>query len=270
GTLFSDKMCQGYRMVRCFKNCHYFSLRFIFTTFITRLLIKEAQPLIAISKTIRDTFQSYYGNISIKVLYYGIDLQKFRPTRFDSAISDYNSKNSNKIILFFGRLIKERGISKFLLYFTELIKKIKCRLIIIGLGPDLIEIKSIIQEQSIQNYVQLMGVLRNQNLIDMINRAHVVILPILFPEPFGLIILEAMSCEKPIISFDLGGAKELIDDRKTGILIPPYNWTQFIEAICTLLQDDKLRNSLGKAARIKVEQNFSWDKFIDHFLRELS
>jgi glycosyltransferase involved in cell wall biosynthesis len=270
GTLFSTELCRGFELVKCFKKCHQFSLRFLFTLFITRLLLLEAQPVIAVSKAVQNAYLYYWGRIPIKLMYYGVDLEKFKPYQIPASRAPYHLSATDKCILFFGRLIKERGVQEFLSYFNRVLEKIKCKLIIVGGGPTLLDIKARINELKLQTNVTVTGYLRNQRLVEIINFADIVILPILFPEPLSLVVLESMACAKPVISFKLGGVKELIADRNTGLLIPPQDWTQFINGIIQLLADKELCVKFGMAARQKIEQSFNWNQFMDKFLQELN
>ncbi|MFX1296120.1 MAG: glycosyltransferase family 4 protein, partial [Promethearchaeota archaeon] len=269
GILFHKRLCEGFGVMKCLKNCHVFSPKFFFSFIITRLLLSAAQPVIAISKAVRNAYLFFFRKIPIKLFYYGIDTQKFKPIDINPAILKYNIGVSDKFILFFGRLMKERGIIEFLLHFNELLEKIDCKFLIVGLGPEVMEIKAKINALGLQKNVIFTGVLRNQELINMINLAHVIILPILFPEPLSLVVLEAMACGKTVISFELGGVKELLDDIKTGLLIPPNDWSQFINKLHQLMKNNELRTSIGNAARQKVEKYFNWDQFINKFLKEL-
>ncbi|MBC7928542.1 MAG: glycosyltransferase family 4 protein [Bryobacteraceae bacterium] len=76
------------------------------------------------------------------------------------------------------------------------------------------------------------------------------------PEPFGLVLIEAMAMGRPVIATKMGGPLEIVADGTTGLLIPPSDPSQLATAICTLLGDpDKLR-SMGRAARQRIETLF--------------
>ncbi|HUX99286.1 MAG TPA: glycosyltransferase family 4 protein [Candidatus Deferrimicrobium sp.] len=270
GMLFHDQLCNGFEIMKCIKNCHQFSLRFLLTLSFTRVLLREAKRVFAISKAVRNAYLSFFGQIPIKLNYYGIDSQKFRPLQVQFFKIPYNLKESDKIILFFGRLIKYRGVADFIVYFKEITKQVNCKLLIVGLGSDLPEIKNKVRMLKLQESVVFAGILRDQELIDVINFSQLIILPILFPEPLSLVVLESMACAKPVVSFELGGVKDLLNNMKTGVLVPPNDWSQFIRRILQLLKDDKLREAIGLAARRKVEKMFNWDRFIEQFLKEIN
>ncbi len=269
GLLYHDQLCQGFEVVKCLKKCHKFSVRFFLTFFITRLLIWGAQTVIAVSKTIQRAHLAIYRDIPIKSIYYGIDIRKFQPKTTKQFSQDYGLKKEDKIILFFGRFIKERGVSEFLERFVQFFKGNNFKFIIVGLGPELFNIKSKIETLNLKKQVKFLGSLRDEKLIKALNISDVVILPILFPEPLSLVLLEAMACGKAVVSFNLGGVSEVIEDKKTGFLIPPHDWTQFINKLHQILMDDDLRKSMGMAAHQTIEEKFNWNQFIDGLMEEL-
>ena len=71
-------------------------------------------------------------------------------------------------------------------------------------------------------------------------------------ESFGRAIAEAMACGKPVVGFDVGAVGELIDDGRTGILVPPFDPDGLARAVVRLLRDDALRAGMGRAAREKA------------------
>jgi len=270
GILFHTEICQGFEIIKCLKYCQKFSVRFILAFIITRILLIEAHPVIAISKTVKDAYLSYFKKIPIKSIYYGVDLQKFHSMPINRKILPNNLKESDKIILFFGRLIKERGVFEFLPHFKSLLQQINCKFLIVGFGPELPNIKARVRKLNLQNHVIFTGILTNQPLINIINLSDIIILPNLFPEPLGLVVLEAMACAKPIISFDLGGIKELLKDVGPKLLIPPNDWKQFTDKISEFLTNKELRTTVGLALRQRAEKYFNWNRFINQFLKQIS
>jgi len=80
-------------------------------------------------------------------------------------------------------------------------------------------------------------------------------------EPFGRVIIEAMSCEKPVIAYNSGGIKEILTDN-TGILVPENNIEVFAMELEELLNDELRKEKIGKGARIRVRENFGIEKHI--------
>ncbi|MBW1973302.1 MAG: hypothetical protein DRP55_08035 [Spirochaetes bacterium] len=165
------------------------------------------------------------------------------------------------IILFVGRLIKSKGVEILLSIIEDKeIKNQKSSFIFLGKGEleELIEQKA--QKIGIENKIILVGHKEHKEVISWIDLSDIIVLPS-FSEGRPNIILEAMSRAKPVVATRVGGIPELIDDNITGILVSPKNSKAFLEAIKRLLKDERLRKSMGKAARVKIEKlGLSWDE----------
>lgn len=79
-------------------------------------------------------------------------------------------------------------------------------------------------------------------------------------EPFGLINLEAMACETPVVASALGGIPEVVEDGRTGLLVPPGDPERLAAALRALLDDPARARALGVAGRRRVEARFTWDR----------
>lgn len=77
-------------------------------------------------------------------------------------------------------------------------------------------------------------------------------------EPFGLINLEAMACETPVVASAVGGILEVVEDGKTGLLVPPAKPEALAQALTRVLENPELGARMGRAGRKRVEEKFSW------------
>ncbi len=87
-----------------------------------------------------------------------------------------------------------------------------------------------------------------------------------FAETYGLVVIEAMAMEKPVIATNAGGLPEIIIDGKTGLLVEPRNVEAVANAIDKILDNDELRISLGHSAREDALRRFSMDSCVDELL----
>ena len=87
-----------------------------------------------------------------------------------------------------------------------------------------------------------------------------------FAETYGLVVIEAMAMEKPIIATNAGGVPEILTDGKTGLLVEPRNAEAIANAIIKILDDEKLPTTLGRAAREDALRRFSMDRCVDALL----
>ena len=92
------------------------------------------------------------------------------------------------------------------------------------------------------------------------------------PERFGLVLAEANAAGVPVIAMNLGSCGEVIEDGRTGFLVPFGDVDRLVVALDTLLGDADLRRSLGEAGRARLLERFTFDRFRDRlegYLREL-
>lgn len=128
-------------------------------------------------------------------------------------------------------------------------------MIIIGSGTDFDKLKKM---SSNDEDIIMTGFLQDEDLIDYLRASDVVVFPSR-GENASFTIMEAMSCELPVISSDVGNASKILGDGR-GILIEKYNEEGIAEKCIQVLNDEKMAKKMGKDARKFVEENHSWDK----------
>lgn len=224
-------------------------------TKITRYLFKsflnKADNIIVVSKDSKKFLEELGVKKDITVIHNGINLEKY-----ENYYKKYkkNLKVEEKTIFYFGRLSKEKGIFTLLKAAKEL-EDFKFE--IAGKGPLKEDIDKYIKKNEIKN-VKLMGYLSEEKLIKEIMNSEIVVLPSNI-ESFGLAIAEAMALSKPVISTKVGSIPELINHKKTGILISPKDYKELTKKILELHNNPKLRKKLGVNARKEVKKRFCWN-----------
>jgi glycosyltransferase involved in cell wall biosynthesis len=99
--------------------------------------------------------------------------------------------------------------------------------------------------------------LREEQYIELYSNAALFACPSVY-EPFGIINLEAMACERPVVASAVGGIKEVVVPETTGLLVPPADPRALAEAINRVLRDRAWARALGLAGRRRAEEHFSW------------
>jgi glycosyltransferase involved in cell wall biosynthesis len=114
-----------------------------------------------------------------------------------------------------------------------------------------------ILELGIMSQIHLLGDLSISQVAAVVNQLDILVLPSLFPEGFGLTLLEGMAFAKPVIASDAGGPRDVVIPGVTGLLAPPGDAEALAQAVTSLLEDAQLREAMGKAGKQHLLENFS-------------
>lgn len=166
----------------------------------------------------------------------------------DVSTSEKNPSRHLSFI-FAGRLVREKGISFLIQAWNQLFKEQidKTPLLhILGTGPLEKEVHSLAKDNP---QIIFHGQISHAQLIDKIKKSTALIFPSLWEEPFGLTIIEAMSCGKAVIASDIGAPQEIIQSGETGFLFPPQNINELIKKIYAFMDSPNLTEKLGEKAR---------------------
>lgn len=187
-----------------------------------------------------------------EIVPYGIDLElDYNLEEVNEIKEKYKNK---KIILAIGRLVKAKGFT----YLIQAMRNVEeAVLLIIGDGPLKKDFESYINENNLENKVILLGSISDKKTKNNYIQASDIFASSSQQESFGIVLLEAMKYGKPVINTNLGtGVNYVSIHDETGLTVEPKNSEELTNAINKLLQDDSLRNLLGKNARKRVEDAF--------------
>ncbi len=168
-------------------------------------------------------------------------------------------KTTGPIVLFIGALDKHKGIFTIIDSISEVIREIPdTAFVFVGKGEsDLFQ--EYARRRGIDKACHFLGEYPNEELPELYESADIFVAPTAY-EPFGIVLIEAMACSRPVISTCVGGPKEIIKDGETGFLIEPGNHLQLAEKIRFLLQNRGLAKEMGQKGRARVIASFTWEK----------
>lgn len=197
----------------------------------------------------------HLSNKKISIIPLGITLPKI-----SSRNKVIHIKNKELRIVFIGRTEERKGILTLIKAIPYVLsREPRANFYIIG-GQGNIDIFPIIHRiipVQLLSRIHYQGYINSRKRINYFYKiADICVFPSLY-ESFGYTILEAMSYGKPVVATRVGGIPEIITHGTNGFLIPPKQHQRLATIICTLLSDVRLRNRLGKAARITVRDQFS-------------
>lgn len=164
------------------------------------------------------------------------------------------------LIVWVGRFVEEKGVK----YLIEAARNIALnrpdtKILLIGYGPLKSKIIEMAQSFGLLNKsIFIGGPLGRDKIAQILGKAAIFVFPS-SKEGMPISLLEAMSCELPVVAFDVPGIAEIIDNGKTGIMVQPRNSQQLAEAVIDLLNNKAKRKELGVNSRKYVIQNNSWE-----------
>jgi glycosyltransferase involved in cell wall biosynthesis len=163
------------------------------------------------------------------------------------------------LILFVGRLVPYKGLDTLLHAFKHILThKPTTQLAIVGSGPQLPMLQETCQQLGLDKSVHFLGILPRKKLRDAYSACDVFVLPSRSrSEAFGIVLLEAMARAKPVVATNVGGIPYVVNNGKTGLLVPPSNQTSLADAIIQLLMNPKTRQQLGQAGHQRVTEHFT-------------
>jgi D-inositol-3-phosphate glycosyltransferase len=123
--------------------------------------------------------------------------------------------------------------------------------------PEIGILQALVDDLGIRDRVRFVGKRQPDVLRDYYSAADVAVTTPWY-EPFGLTPLEGMACGRPVIGSAVGGITFTIADGKTGLLVPPRDPDALATALLRLMADRDLRERMGRAARQRVEREFTW------------
>lgn len=190
----------------------------------------------------------------------GVDLKEFPFTP--------EEENEEPIVLFSSRLIREKGIDDFIGAARILKNKgIKARFQIAGSvyqkNPNSLS-REEMQGYHDEGVIEWLG--QVSDMPELFKKISIMALPSYYGEGVPKILLEAAAIGRPIVTCDVPGCREAVNDNKNGILIPPKSPQNLSEAIERLLSNPELRQSYGRAGREMVEEDFHVDSVVSRTL----
>ncbi len=202
----------------------------------------------------------------ISVIPAGLDCDKFKPTTKKTPNRFAISCDATKI-LFVGRLTPEKGIFDLLNAFALILESYQnVELLVVGTGTPRMqtEITGLAEKLKIQSKVKFLGNISYSEMPQIHNLADIFCLPSVetnfWAEQFGYSMVEAMACQKPVVSTFTGSIPEIIKNGVTGILVEQKNPTELSFALRELLFDKKEREQFGRNGREWVLETFEANK----------
>lgn len=202
---------------------------------------------------------------------FGVDIDKFKNMNIVRKDNNFNIGNIKK-------LEEKYGIIDLIISVERLIKKLEAnkekelastiKLYIYGEGSQKQKLEEMIKEKKLENHIFLMGKIPNKIVPEKLNQLDVFCATsVLNSESFGVAVVEAMACEVPVISTDVDGFAEVMDNEITGYIVEKKNIEQIIEALEKMLRNEELRKKCGINGRKRVIEKYDWKENVNNMVK---
>ena len=226
------------------------------------MLTYESSEVIVNSNYMKGELQRLFGlpYEKINVVPNGVNLNLFNGIERDYNFRRKYAMDNEKIILFMGRLVYEKGIQHLIAAMPKILNGYRdSKLVVCGKGAMIDELKAQANAMGIGNKVYFAGYMNGKDVQKMYKAADIAVFPSTY-EPFGIVALEAMLSENPVVVSDIGGLNEIVEHRENGMKSYAGNANSIADSILELLYDHKLCADITKKAKNKVRNNYNWSK----------
>ena len=226
------------------------------------MLTYEASEVIVNSNYMKNELQRLFGlpYEKINVVPNGVNLNLFNGVERDYTFRRRFAMDNEKIILFMGRLVYEKGVQHLISAMPKILNGYHdSKLVICGKGGMLEELQAQVNNLGISNNVYFAGYMSGKDVQKMYKAADIAVFPSTY-EPFGIVALEAMLSENPVVVSDIGGLNEIVQHRENGMKTYCGNPNSIADSILELLYDHKLCADITKKAKNKVRNEYNWSK----------
>lgn len=225
-----------------------------------RKFILHSNKVIAVSGAVKRALidETFVPESRVVIIHNGRD-----PKVFDSEEKGEVGTGIVKLI-YVGRIIRSKGV----LNFVALVKSLSdrnIRLSLLGDGEDAELLKKKVKEADLENVILLLGKLPYSGVVVELLGSDIFVLPSLRVEGFPMILVEAMFAGLPVVATDVGGVSDAIEDGETGFLVKLGDTSGFAEKLNLLINNDELRDKMGKNALIKARREFGVDVMLDKY-----
>jgi alpha-maltose-1-phosphate synthase len=234
------------------------------SSWVERTAIEAADAVIAVSQGMRGDILATYQTVDpdrVHVVHNGIDTDVYRPVEQPDVLARYGVATDRPVVLFVGRITRQKGLPDLLAsarWFDP-----EAQLVVCASAPDTADLYAEVAAAMDALQVERTGVVWVQHnvpqpdVIALYSHATVFVCPSVY-EPLGIVNLEAMACGTAVVASAVGGIPEVVDNNRTGLLVPPSDPRALADAVNALLGDPQRAAAYGRAGRKRAEHEFGW------------
>jgi len=242
------------------------------SSWVEKTAYRNAQAIIAVSAGMRADVLDCYPFVDperVHVVHNGIDTQAYRRVGEVDALVSHGVDPEKPYVLFVGRITRQKGIAHLLRAAQDFDESVP--IVLCAASPDTPELGAEVSaaidalREKRDGVHWLNGHLERSDVRQLLSHALVFACPSVY-EPLGIVNLEAMGCEAPVVASDVGGIPEVVVDGETGLLVhydadePGQFEADFATAINKVIEDPSRARQMGHAGRERAISDFGWDR----------
>ena len=222
---------------------------------VIKFVFRKADYLFSTSRNMANE-GNRYTNKPIKVIPFGIDCDLFRPRRKTHEVFTIGCTKN---------LLPIYGIDKLIKAFAIVCNSIQAKLVLVGDGPEREHLMALAQSLNVQDKVSFEGNHNHDEMMQYYNEFDVAVF-LSDSESFGVVALEAMACECPLIVSHTLGFDEVVPN-EAGFFVDRNNEQQIASKILYLHDNPQIGNEMGHQGRIFVQKNYSWEENVSQMIK---
>jgi starch synthase len=243
-----------------------------------RTAYEDADALIAVSTAMSHDLLRAYPSVDpsrVHVIHNGIDVDEYHPDSATDVLESHGIDPLQQSVVFVGRITRQKGLPHLLRAARKLLPDVQ--LVLCAGAPDnpqiQAEVTALVEElrQERQGVVWITEMLPKAQVVQILSHATLFVCPSVY-EPMGIVNLEAMACQAPVVATATGGIPEVVADGETGLLVPieqvddgsgtPLDPARFEDDLADRINDllgaPERARQMGKAGRRRAVEHFSW------------
>lgn len=238
---------------------------------IVHFALEKSDAITCVSEFLyHTTIREFAPSKPIEVIYNFVDTEEFKRNENNLLRGKFAPK-CEKIITHISNFRPVKRVEDVVLAFNEIKKEVASKLLLVGDGPEMPKVELLIKKLGISNDVYCLG--EQSSIVELLSISDLFLLTS-ETESFGLAALEALSCEVPVVCYDVGGLQEIVHDGINGYIVKFAALDKIVDKSIHILKNENLHKELSKNARKIVVEKFNKriiiPKYLDLFRNLLS
>ncbi len=209
-----------------------------------------------------DLVISYSSSVDRHLAANGLLERRIVPFPATVTAVEGSGHDTRRRVVFAGRMVRHKGIAVLI----RAARKVDAEFVICGDGREMQAMRRLARRANVDDRVTFKGWLCSEQLAQEFADASVVVVPSLWPEPFGLVGIEALAAGRPVIASATGGIEDWLDDGVSGLCVKPGDVDDLADALNQLLADPDRQRAMGIAGREAVNARFSPERHVTAIL----